>query len=178
MFITCDRKKYYIEEITSKLYKQYLKIHEKRNKILTLEELNDIYNIVSIFFDIKTKELDKIEVNEIYSIYLFITLHVENKIISAINKVGNKDEEIIEYKGSVFDDLDEDNVEIEEENRWTYYLESLNYIFKYAITSCRNNIKDCLDMNIIDLIDYVEFDIEYNEEHKDDNIGNKNVNED
>lgn len=163
-----------MKEITSKIYKNYLKVHEKLNRILTLEDIDYIYKILTIFFNVSVKDLDKIEVNKIYEIYYNIALRVED-INKNINELGNKENEQVEkveYKGSVFDSFDEENedefdIEIEEENRYTYYLESLNYIFKYAITSCRNSIKDCLELSILDLIDYIEFDIKYNEEHKD-----------
>lgn len=168
-----------MNDITCKRYKDYLKVHEKLNRILTIEYIDYIYKILTIFFNISVKALDKIEVSKIYEIYLTIALYIED-INKNINELGNKENEQVEkvkYKGSIFDEDDRENEdefdrEIEEENRYTYYLESLNYIFKYAITSCGNSIRDCLNMNIIDLVDYIDFDIEYNEEHKDDNNNN------
>lgn len=163
-----------MNEIICKRYKDYLKVHEKLNRILTLEDIDYIYKILTIFFNVSVKDLDKIEVNKIYEIYYNIALRVED-INKNINELGNKENEQVEkveYKGSIFDSFDEENedefdIEIEEENRYTYYLESLNYIFKYAVTSCKTSIKECLDMNITDLVEYISFDIKYNEEHKD-----------
>lgn len=164
-----------MNEITCKRYKEYLKIHEKLNKILTLEDIDYIYKTLTIFFNIKNNDLDKIGIMNIYSTYYAIVYYIED-INEEINKLGNNTvkDNINDEEGSVFDNDEENNdndIEIEE-NRWTYYLESLNYIFKYAITSCGNSIRDCLNMNIIELVDYIDFDIEYNEEHKDDNNNN------
>lgn len=136
--------------------------------MLTLEDIDDIYKILYIFFNVRSTDLDKLEVNEIYRVYYIIAYYIESEINSNINIIGKGEE--IEYKGSIFDEFDEENgyndIEKNEENRWHYYIESLNYMFKYAITSCKNSLKDCLDINIVDLIEYIKFDIEYEEDHK------------
>lgn len=148
-------------------------MHERLNKILTLEDIDYIYKIIYIFFNVSSIDLDKLEVNEIYRVYYIIVYYIEN-INNDINILGKNEEVEKDYKGSIFDSFDEENgyndIEEIKENRWSCYLESLNYIFKYAITACRNSLKDCLDNNILDLIEYIKFDIEYEEEHKEEKV--------
>ncbi|GAA0069254.1 hypothetical protein UT300003_07770 [Clostridium sardiniense] len=44
----------------------------------------------------------------------------------------------------------------------------MNEIFRFSIKQCKNSLKECFDIPICDLLDYVKSEMEYIEEHKDD----------
>lgn len=112
-----------------------------------------------MFFDnkISFEELDHEEVYDILCIYLLIKKYI-NTIHSKINDILCEEE--IE-KASAFDEYDkkngyEDDIEDEYSN-YEISLKILNSLFDFARKKCGNSLKECLDMEIDDLLDYIDY---------------------
>lgn len=93
--------------------------------------------------------------------------------IESINKkiINTFSEEVIQEK-SVFDEYDKENgyedfEDTEENNIYDRYLEVLNDLFNFLIRKKVNSLKECLDTNIIDLIDFIKFKLNKDEEFED-----------
>lgn len=110
----------------------------------------------------------QIEVYEVFETFLYIKKYV-NKIQDRIREIfiGNED---ITIEKSAFDDYDKENgyldEELEEENIYDSYLNVINNIIQYSIKNFKNSLESTLNMNIFDLLDYIEFSI--NQRNEDD----------
>ena len=70
---------------------------------------------------------------------------------------------------SIFDEYDKEEG-YEEEREITIYenlLDTLYSIFRFARKQCNMSLKECLDISIVDLLDYINSEFEYLEENKD-----------
>ncbi|HAT4185202.1 TPA: hypothetical protein I9007_000682 [Clostridium perfringens] len=122
-----------------------------------------------MFFDNKLTEeqLEKEDVLDIIYIYLLIKKYIEN-INERILNVLNIDQE--EKEESAFDDYDEEygynalaeNEEIEKDI-YDSYLNILNIIFKLAKNELNMNIKESYEIDIYELLDYLDFELKNRE---------------
>ncbi|HAT4130505.1 hypothetical protein ACNUKZ_07795 [Clostridium perfringens] len=122
-----------------------------------------------MFFDNKLTEeqLEKEDVLDIIYIYLLIKKYIEN-INERILNVLKIDQE--EKEESAFDDYDEEygynaleeNEEIEKDI-YDSYLNILNVIFKLAKNELNMNIKESYEIDIYELLDYLDFELKNRE---------------
>ncbi|STB55971.1 hypothetical protein [Clostridium perfringens] len=122
-----------------------------------------------MFFDNKLTEeqLEKEDVLDIIYIYLLIKKYIEN-INERILNILNIDQE--EKEESAFDDYDEEygyntleeNEEIEKDI-YDSYLNILNIIFKLAKNELNMNIKESYEIDIYELLDYLDFELKNRE---------------
>ena len=134
------------------------------------EDFIYLYKLIIIFFDnkISKQELDQKDVFEILNIYMLIRAYIESINKKIINTFSEED---IQEK-SVFDEYDKENgyddLEYTEENNiYDRYLDILNDLFNFLIRKKVNSLKECLDTNIIDLIDFIKFKLNKDEEFED-----------
>lgn len=129
---------------------------------LEKDNLNNIYKLIYIFLDNKVtvKDLNNLDICEILS-----TFYLIQKVILNINdKIENIFFEKVEKEKSAFDEYDkengyEDNKE-DETNIYDIYLNVLNGLFKVSKKAFGNSLKDSLDMDINELLDYFKYYIE------------------
>ena len=129
----------------------------------------NIYKLLLVFFDNKLTEeqLEKEDVLDIIYIYLLIKKYIEN-INGRILNVLNIDQE--EKEESAFDDYDEEygynaleeNEEIEKDI-YDSYLNILNVIFKLTKNELNMNIKESYEIDIYELLDYLDFELKNRE---------------
>ena len=122
-----------------------------------------------MFFDNKLTEeqLEKEDVLDLIYIYLLIKKYIE-KINERILNILNIDQE--EKEESAFDDYDEEygynaleeNEEIEKDT-YDSYLNILNIIFKLAKNELNMNIKESYEIDIYELLDYLDFELKNRE---------------
>ncbi|ELC8383532.1 hypothetical protein [Clostridium perfringens] len=122
-----------------------------------------------MFFDNKLTEeqLEKEDVLDIIYIYLLIKKYIEN-INERILNVLNIDQE--EKEESAFDDYDEEygynaleESEEIEKDIYDSYLNILNVIFKLAKNELNMNIKESYEIDIYELLDYLDFELKNRE---------------
>ncbi|MFR4492472.1 MAG: hypothetical protein ACLT5M_14615, partial [Clostridium perfringens] len=128
-----------------------------------------IYKLLLVFFDNKLTEeqLEKEDVLDIIYIYLLIKKYIEN-INERILNVLNIDQE--EKEESAFDDYDEEygynaleESEEIEKDIYDSYLNILNVIFKLAKNELNMNIKESYEIDIYELLDYLDFELKNRE---------------
>lgn len=101
----------------------------------------------------------QLEVFDFFETYIFIRKYVD-KIQDRIREIFVGDEVI---EKSAFDEYDKEegylDEELEEENIYDNYLKVIDNIIQYAIKNFNNSLEATLNMNILDLLDYIEFSI-------------------
>ena len=110
----------------------------------------------------------QLEVFDLFETYIFIRKYV-NKIQDRIREIFIGNEEI-KIEKSAFDDYDKENgyldEELEEENIYDNYLNVINNIIQYSIKNFKNSLEATLNMDIFDLLDYIEFSINQKSEEE------------
>lgn len=126
-------------------------------------EIDTVYKMVNMIFDYKVKSLlESIEIYEVLNIYFLIKKYVNsiNTKIIDIFGIGDNKESM-----SAFDEYDKENGYIDYQendkiNIYDSYLDILNTIFNISIRECKNSLKETLDISILDLLDYIKFQID------------------
>lgn len=139
---------------------------------MTEDEWELRYKIIELFFDrkIRKSDLEKISIFDLQYVYYFIEIYIKKVVVVKFKELGQEE---IEIEKSIFDEYDKEEgyVTEEENNIYETLLNLLNEIFRFSIKRCKNSLKECLDTNICDLLDYAKSEMEYIEEHKDDEEG-------
>lgn len=108
----------------------------------------------------------QLEIYDFFETYIFIRKYVD-KIQDRIREIFVGDEVI---EKSAFDEYDKENgyedEELEEENIYDNYLKVIDNIIQYAIKNFNNSLEATLNMNILDLLDYIEFSINQRNEEE------------
>lgn len=101
----------------------------------------------------------QLEIYDFFETYIFIRKYVD-KIQDRIREIFVGDEVI---EKSAFDEYDKEegylDEELEEENIYDNYLKVIDNIIQYAIKNFNNSLEATLNMDILDLLDYIEFSI-------------------
>lgn len=107
----------------------------------------------------------QLEIYDFFETYIFIRKYVD-KIQDRIREIFVGDEVI---EKSAFDEYDKENgyedEELEEENIYDN-LKVIDNIIQYAIKNFNNSLEATLNMNILDLLDYIEFSINQRDEEE------------
>lgn len=108
----------------------------------------------------------QLEIYDFFETYVFIRKYVD-KIQDRIREIFVGDEVI---EKSAFDEYDKEegylDEELEEENIYDNYLKVIDNIIQYAIKNFNNSLEATLNMNILDLLDYIEFSINQRNEEE------------
>ena len=108
----------------------------------------------------------QLEVFDFFETYIFIRKYID-KIQDRIREIFVGDEVI---EKSVFDEYDKEegylDEELEEENIYDNYLKVIDNIIQYAIKNFNNSLEATLNMDILDLLDYIEFSINQRNEEE------------
>ncbi|MVO70830.1 hypothetical protein GOD95_05150 [Paeniclostridium sordellii] len=126
-----------------------------------------INKLINIFFDykIEVKELDQKEIYDILETYMLIEKYIE-QVHEKINNVLSDEE--IEESESAFDDYDKENGYEDEENlkdisKYEISLKILYGIFDFARLKLKFSLKECLETNIFELLDYIDYSLKNKE---------------
>ncbi|HHQ4319648.1 TPA: hypothetical protein ACSQRH_002225, partial [Clostridium perfringens] len=144
-------------------YKNFIKLSKKYENA----DIDLCYNIVSnIFSNLSRNEIMQLEVFDFFETYIFIRKYVD-KIQDRIREIFVGDEVI---EKSAFDEYDKEegylDEELEEENIYDNYLKVIDNIIQYAIKNFNNSLEATLNMDILDLLDYIEFSINQRNEEE------------
>lgn len=120
-------------------------------------------------FNLSKSSLDKMDITDILALNEFLKLYIYNTINKKLEEINNINK--IETKKSLLDEYDEENgyVEKDKESPYEIMKDNINYFIKYGNSNCKTSLKDLYDMNLYDLLDYLRFNIIYENEHKEDN---------
>lgn len=157
-----NRKEYVIKEITTKDYIRYI-------DICSLENEDSVYKTVQLFYDLNILCLNRMDITDILTLNEFLKLYIYNTINKKLDELNNINK--VEIKKSLLDEYDEENGYNEENKESPYKImkDNINYFIKYGNSNCKTSLKDLYDMNLYDLLDYLRFNIIYENEHKEDN---------
>ena len=128
--------------------------------------------MIKYFYGLNDNQVEDLAVDDIAILFYIINENI-NHLLEKMGNVGGNNEKTEIKKKSAFDDYDLENGYVDaqdelENNPYYIYRCNINYIIKYCISNCRMSVKDCYNSELDYLLDYIDFNMKYDEEHKND----------
>lgn len=148
----------------------YLNVYEDIENKGDIEDYD--INLLNYFYKLDIDYIEKMDISDIEALIYILNIYM-NMLIKKLNSVGNCGDEIKNTikKKSAFDDYDKEEGYITEQDELendVYYIlrNNINYIIKYCVSNRLLTLDKCYEMNLNYLLDYVDFDIKYEKDNK------------
>ena len=160
---TCRERKYFINSITVKQYKNYINLMEKNN----IERFENVMffnkKILQELFGNEMSLADVGEVEAVEFLTAIKTIHFVMQDIVTEKMLNIVEVEHIEKEASAFDEYDLENGyedEKPEENQWEVCGQIVDRVIKIAIRLLNNSYSQCMKEDIVALLDYLKFELD------------------
>lgn len=160
---TCRERKYFINSITVKQYKNYINLMEKNN----IERFENVMffnkKILQELFGNEMSLADVGEVEAVEFLTAIKTIHFVMQDIVTEKMLNIVEVEHIEKEASAFDEYDIENGyedEKPEENQWEVCGQIVDRVIKIAIRLLNNSYSQCMKEDIVALLDYLKFELD------------------
>lgn len=160
MVLMCGDEEHACTSVTVKMYRKYTEIMERNTGKsaqaavrMNIELLKEIFGIS----ERKAKQADVVE-----QLAAGKTIHFTMQEIITPKFLDLNPEHPEKQEKSAFDDYDEENGYNEEEkpeNIWKVCRENLDRVVKLCIRALHNSYAQCMESDIMSLLDYVAFEI-------------------
>ena len=159
----CRERKYFINSITVKQYKNYINLMEKNN----IERFENVMffnkKILQELFGNEMSLADVGEVEAVEFLTAIKTIHFVMQDIVTEKMLNIVEVEHIEKEASAFDEYDLENGyedEKPEENQWEVCGQIVDRVIKIAIRLLNNSYSQCMKEDIVALLDYLKFELD------------------
>ena len=162
--VTCSGKKYFINSITVEQYKKYIGLMEKNETVHITGEMkfNRKKKQELILNEQTLPEIGNVDAIEFLT--AIKTVHFVMQNIIAERLLNIVEVEHVEKEKSAFDEYDiENGYEDEqqpEENQWKVCGEIVDRVVKIAIRLLKNSYSQCMEENIVTLLEYLKFELD------------------
>lgn len=160
--ITCRGEKAFINSVSVGQYRKYASLMEKNGSDRIPDAMFFNKKIVQEIFGnrISLAELGEVEAVEFLTaakgIHFIMQSAISEKLLNIVET------ESVEKEESAFDEYDIENGYEEdepEENAWKVCGEILDRVVKIAIRLLKNSYKQCMEEDILSLLDYLKFEL-------------------
>ena len=160
--ITCRGEKAFINSVSVGQYRKYASLMEKNGSDRITDAMFFNKKIVQEIFGnrISLAELGEVEAVEFLTaakgIHFIMQSAISEKLLNIVET------ESVEKEESAFDEYDIENGYEEdepEENAWKVCGEILDRVVKIAIRLLKNSYKQCMEEDILSLLDYLKFEL-------------------
>ncbi len=161
--ITCRGEKAFINSVSVGQYKKYVSLMEKNGSDRIPDAMFFNKKIVQEIFGnrISLAELGEVEAVEFLTaakgIHFIMQSVISEKLLNIVET------ESVEKEESAFDEYDIENGYEEdepEENAWKVCGEILDRVVKIAIRLLKNSYRQCMEEDILSLLDYLKFELD------------------
>ena len=162
--ITCRNERIFINNITIEQYKKYAALMERNGSEKITDAMFFNKKIIQEIFGnrMSLEELGGVDVIEFLTAAKGIHFIMQDIISNALLKIVET--EPIEKEASAFDDYDKENgyddEEQEKQNTWKICGDIIDRVTKIAIRLMRESYGQCMKENIIELLEYLKFELE------------------
>lgn len=156
----CGQNEHVCTSVTAQMYRRYTEVMEQNNGESAAEAFRFNRRILKDVFRMTDREMEKAGVEEelvAAKIIHFVMQDVVTKKFLDLNPEHPEKQE-----PSAFDEYDEENGYNEIESRgsvWKVCRENLDRVVKLCIRSFNNSYTQCMESDIMSLLDYVSFEI-------------------
>lgn len=161
IYIACGEKRYFVNHITVGQYRKYAELMKKNDGDCLSDALFFNQKIAQEIFDsrMSLEELGETDIVEVMvaakSIHFVMQQVITPKFLELMD-------EPVEQETSAFDDYDRENGYDEEDtqgNIWQVCSDNIDRVIQIAIKLLNNSYSQCLETDIVALLDYMKFAI-------------------
>ena len=167
--MSCAGRIYRCEKITVAQYRRYAEIMEISEACTTYEDAIEAdLRILSEIIGAAVAEMREADAEEVLTASKEIHFVMQEAITEKFVQLSPQ--EPVEVEKSAFDEYDEENgynePQTEAENYWRMAQENTDRVVKICIRVMNNSYQQCMDSDIMRLLDYVAFEIRTIDEGK------------
>ena len=158
--LVCGHDEYVCTSVSAKMYRRYTEVMERNSSDSTATAFRFNGRILKDIFGISERELARADVVEQLAAAKDIHFIMQEVITQKFLDLNPEHPE--KQEKSAFDEYDEENGYNEEEqdgNVWRVCRENLDRVVKMCIRAFRNSYTQCMESDIMSLLDYVKFEI-------------------
>ena len=162
LILPYGQDEYVCAAISVKMYRRYTEIMERNESDLIEDAFEANLQILSEVFEVPARKLQYAETEDVLTAVKEIHLFMQEVITAKFLELNPERPEQQEKEKSIFDEYDEENGyndETDESNIWKTCRENIDRIVKLCIRVMKNSYQQCMESEIMSLLDYVAFEI-------------------
>lgn len=161
--LECAGEEFVCNAVTVGMYRRYTEIMEHNEGESAADAFEANYQVLKEVFNVTMRQLQQCDVIELLAAAKSVHFAMQDVVTPKFLELNpERPEEIIQEK-SAFDEYDEENGYNDEEETqggvWATCRENVDRVVKICIRVMKNSYKQCMDSDIMSLLDYVKFEI-------------------
>lgn len=162
LILTCGQEEYACTAISVKMYRRYTEIMERNDSESVRDAMEANVQIASEVFGVSSLKVLQTDAEAVITAVKQIHFIMQDVILPKFLELNPERPELVEKEKSAFDDYDEENGYNdgeEERNFWKVCRENVDRVMKLCIRILKNSYQQCMEADIMSLLDYVAFEI-------------------
>lgn len=162
LILPCGMEDSVCAEISVKMYRRYTEIMERNDSESVRDAIEANMQILSEVFNIPLIKVQQAEAEDVLAASKQIHFFMQEVITQKFLELNPEHPEKVEKEKSAFDEYDEENGYNdgeEERNFWQICRENVDRVVKLCIRILKNSYQQCMEADIMSLLDYVAFEI-------------------
>nr|DAU31150.1 MAG TPA: hypothetical protein [Caudoviricetes sp.] len=163
LILMCNQKEYVCAAITVNMYRRYVEIMERNVSDSIQDAFEANTRILMDVFGARQREIEQAEPEEVLTAAKEIHFMMQDVITPKFLELDRGHSEQIQKEKSAFDEYDEENGYNEEsstESIWKIYKENVDRVVKICIRLMKNSYQQCMESDIICLLEHAAFEIQ------------------
>lgn len=148
--------------VSVKMYRRYTEIMEHNDSETMEDAIEANAQILSEVFGITKREAERADAEDFLTAAKQVHFMMQEAVTQKFLELSPTRPEPVEQEKSAFDDYDEENGyndDREEQNFWKACRENVDRVVKLCIRLMKSSYKECMESDIMSLLDYVAFEV-------------------
>ena len=162
LILSCGHKEYVCTTISVEMYRRYTEIMERNDSDSISDAFEANTKILMTVFGARQREVEEADPEDVLSAVKDIHFMMQDVITKKFLDLNPEHPEKIQKEKSAFDEYDEENGYNDEdpgENLWKICRENVDRIVKICINLMKNSYQQCIEADIMSLLDHAAFEI-------------------
>lgn len=163
LILPCGQEEYVCAAISVKMYRRYTEIMERNDGGFAREAMEANVQIVAEIFSVPSLKVQKADAEDVMTAAKQIHFIMQDVILPKFLELNPERPEMVEKEKSAFDEYDEENGYNddgeEEKHFWKVCRENVDRVVKLCIRILKSSYQQCMETDIMSLLDYVAFEI-------------------
>lgn len=169
IIVTCKGQKFFSNSVTVEQYKRYVDLMLRNQSNKTSDAAFFSKRILQEIFEnqMSLEELGEVDVIEFLTASKTIHFIMQDIIARKFAELAGNS--MVEREESAFDDYDRENgyeEELDKRDEWQICRENIDRVIKASIRVLNNSYSQCMRENIIELLDYLKFELNTIDENR------------
>lgn len=162
LILACGLEECVCAAISVKMYRRYTEIMEQNDRGSARDAMEANIQIMMEVFGVSSMKLQRADAEDVMTAVKQIHFIMQDVILPKFLELNPERPEMVEKEKSAFDEYDEENGYNdgeEEKNFWKICRENVDRVVKLCIRILKNSYQQCMETDIMSLLDYVAFEI-------------------